>query len=81
MHAFDLKSAALAARAPLESAIERRETRGCHNRGDHPNLDPSLRVNLAWSGPGQIKHEGIASIPDQIGVLMRDVTTEGKRVE
>lgn len=80
-HAFDLKSAALAARATLESALERRETRGCHNRTDYPNLDPSLRVNLVWSGPGQIKHEGIAPIPDEIGTLMRDVGTEGKLVE
>ncbi|WP_423300125.1 hypothetical protein, partial [Glutamicibacter nicotianae] len=35
-HAFDLKSSALAARATLESALERRETRGCHNRSDYP---------------------------------------------
>src|SRR5688572_14498309 len=39
-HAFDLKSAALAARATLEAALERRETRGCHNRSDYPALDP-----------------------------------------
>ena len=38
-HAFDLKSAALAARATLEAALERRETRGCHNRSDYPALD------------------------------------------
>ena len=37
-HAFDLKSAALAARATLESALERLETRGCHNRTDYPDL-------------------------------------------
>ena len=48
-HAFDLKSAALAARATLEAALERRETRGCHNRSDYPELDPSLQVNLVWS--------------------------------
>ncbi|WP_431967460.1 hypothetical protein [Nocardia sp. bgisy134] len=33
-HAFDLKSSAIAARATLEVALERRETRGCHNRSD-----------------------------------------------
>ena len=48
-HAFDLKSAALAARATLEAALERRETRGCHNRSDFPDLDPELQVNLVWS--------------------------------
>ncbi|MEV0684416.1 hypothetical protein AB0I35_11185 [Nocardia sp. NPDC050378] len=29
-HAFDVKSSVLAARATLEAALERRETRGCH---------------------------------------------------
>ena len=53
-HAFDLKASALAARATLEAALERRETRGCHNRSDYPDLDPTLQVNLVWSGPGQL---------------------------
>src|SRR5690606_17359391 len=48
-HAFDLKASLLAARATLEAARERRETRGCHNRSDYPDLDPSLQVNLVWS--------------------------------
>jgi hypothetical protein len=39
-HAFDLTSAALAARATLEAALERRETRGCHNRSDYPGMIP-----------------------------------------
>jgi succinate dehydrogenase / fumarate reductase flavoprotein subunit len=47
-HAFDLKSAALAARATLAAALERRETRGCHNRSDYPELDESLQMNLVW---------------------------------
>jgi succinate dehydrogenase / fumarate reductase flavoprotein subunit len=80
-HAFDLKSAALAARATIESALERCETRGCHNRTDHPDLDASLRVNLIWSGPGQITREPLAPVPDEIATLMRDVSTEGKLVE
>jgi len=80
-HAFDLKAAVLAARATLEAALERRETRGCHNRADYPNLDESLRVNLVWSGPGQIAHEKLAPIPDEIVPLMREVSTAGKLVE
>ncbi len=36
-HAFDLKA-----------ALERRETRGCHNRGDYSDMDEELRVNLVW---------------------------------
>ena len=80
-HAFDLKSAALAARATLEAARERRETRGCHNRSDYPAIDESLQVNLVWSGPGRIEREAIPPIPDEIAVLMRDVPTAGKLLE
>jgi succinate dehydrogenase / fumarate reductase, flavoprotein subunit len=71
----------LAARATLESALERRETRGCHNRADYPDLDESLRVNLVWSGPGQIERETLPPIPDEIASLMREVSTVGKLVE
>jgi succinate dehydrogenase / fumarate reductase flavoprotein subunit len=80
-HAFDLKSAALAARATIEAALERRETRGCHNRSDHPELDPALRVNLVWSGPGSVAKETIPPIPAEIAALMREVSSVGKLVE
>ncbi|SER47224.1 L-aspartate oxidase [Lentzea albida] len=80
-HAFDLLSSALAARATLECALERRETRGCHNRSDHPDLDPAQQVNLVWSGPGQVDREEIPAVPAEITALMRDVDTTGKLVE
>jgi succinate dehydrogenase / fumarate reductase flavoprotein subunit len=79
-HAFDLKSAALAARATLEAALERRETRGCHNRSDYPDVDPALQVNLVWSPAGVVREE-IPPIPDRIAALMRDVSVVGKLVE
>jgi succinate dehydrogenase / fumarate reductase flavoprotein subunit len=80
-HAFDLKSTALAARATLESARERRETRGCHNRSDYPDLDPELRVNLVWSPTTGVTRERTAPIPAHIAGLMREVSTAGKLVE
>jgi succinate dehydrogenase / fumarate reductase, flavoprotein subunit len=80
-HAFDLKSAALAARATIETAFERRETRGCHNRSDYPDLDPALQVNLVWSGPGSVEREPIPPIPVEIAGLMREVSTGGKLVK
>ncbi len=80
-HAFDLKAAVLAARATLDAARERRETRGCHNRSDYPAIDDSLQVNLVWSGPGRIEREAIPPIPDEIAALMRDVSAAGKLVE
>jgi succinate dehydrogenase / fumarate reductase flavoprotein subunit len=80
-HAFDLRASALAARATLEAALERRESRGCHNRSDYPQLDPSLQVNIVWSGPGRLEREPVPPIPAEIAALMRDVSTVGKLVE
>jgi succinate dehydrogenase / fumarate reductase flavoprotein subunit len=80
-HAFDLKSAALAARATLEAARARRETRGCHNRSDFPLIDEALQVNFVWSGPGKLQAEPLPPIPQEIQALMRDVSTTGKLVE
>ena len=79
--AFDLQSSAIAARATLDAALERRETRGCHNRADYPELDPSLQVNLVWSGPGTIAREPIAAVPDEIAELIHDVSASGKLLE
>jgi len=80
-HAFDLKSSLLAARATLECALERRETRGCHNRADFPDQDPQMRVNLVWAGPGRVEHESLAEVPAEIAALMRSVSQDGKLVE
>lgn len=63
-HAFDLLGSLLAARATLESAIERRETRGCHNRADYPDTDPTLRGNMIWSRHGGVRFEPLPDAPD-----------------
>ena len=47
--ALDLRAGVETAEATLRGAIERAETRGCHNRSDFPDLDPGLRVNLRVS--------------------------------
>ncbi|MGB9036026.1 succinate dehydrogenase [Arthrobacter sp. UCD-GKA] len=80
-HAFDLKGSALAARATLEAALERRETRGCHNRSDYPQMDPALQVNLVWSPFAGIVREEIPEISDEIARLVKDVSSVGKLVE
>jgi len=80
-HVFDLLASMVAARATLEGALERRETRGAHNRSDYPDLDDSLQVNLVWSGPGRIAQEAVAPIPEEIAALMHDVSSAGKLVE
>ncbi|WP_067246492.1 FAD-binding protein [Microbacterium resistens] len=80
-HAFDLRSSALAARATMEAALERRETRGCHNRSDYPDMDPALQVNLVWSPGTGVTREEIPPIPEEIGRLIREVDQAGKLVE
>lgn len=80
-HSFDLKASVLAARATLEAALERRETRGCHNRSDYPEMDPALQVNLVWSPSTGVVREEIPPIPEEISALFREVSTEGKLVE
>jgi succinate dehydrogenase / fumarate reductase flavoprotein subunit len=80
-HAFDLKGSAVAARATLESARERRETRGAHNRSDHPELDPALQVNLVWSPRTGVVREEIPPVPAEIDALIQEVSVAGKLVE
>jgi succinate dehydrogenase / fumarate reductase flavoprotein subunit len=70
-HAFDLKASLIAARATLEAARERRETRGCHNRSDYPSLDPALQVNLVWSPRTGVVREAIPEVPDEIATLIQ----------
>ncbi|WP_152345732.1 L-aspartate oxidase [Brevibacterium sp. CFH 10365] len=82
-HAFDLKSSVLAARATLECALERRETRGCHNRSDYPEKDPELQVNLVWSPAAGVVRESIPDVSADVAELMHtgEISQEGKLVE
>ena len=48
-YALDLRGSLLVAEATILGAIERRETRGAHNRSDYPELDPNLKVNFIVS--------------------------------
>ena len=82
-HAFDLRSSVLAARATLECALERRETRGCHNRSDYPEMDPEMRVNLVWSPSTGVVREPIPEVSPDVAALMRtgEISQEGKLVE
>jgi hypothetical protein len=45
-HALDLRASLAAAAATLLGALARTESRGAHQRRDHPQLSPELRVNF-----------------------------------
>jgi len=45
-HALDLRASLAAAEATLLGALARRESRGAHQRRDHPELSAELRVNF-----------------------------------
>ena len=68
-HALDLQGSLLAARATLECARERRETRGAHNRVDFPEQDPALQVNLVWAADGNIAGEPIPQASSAVAAL------------
>ena len=68
-HAFDLYGSMLAARATLESARERRETRGAHNRSDFPEQSDELRGNMVWTPDGGVVFEPANAAPDSFRAL------------
>jgi succinate dehydrogenase / fumarate reductase, flavoprotein subunit len=83
-HAFDLEGSLLAARATLESALERRETRGAHIRADFPEQDPELRVNLVWSLDGTLTRRPLPDVPGRIAALAtgpHELETAGRLLE
>ena len=82
-HAIDLKGSLIAARATLESALARRETRGAHNRSDYPELDPALRVNMVWSLTEGLSQEPVPETPPEIFRLIAkgEDSVVGKLVE
>jgi len=61
-HALDLRASLVAAEATLLGALARNESRGAHQRRDHPELDPELQVNLQSRLDGD-RHMTIAAQP------------------
>jgi len=80
-HALDLRAALVAAEATLLGAIERRETRGAHNRSDYPGLDPNLKVNFIVSrdadGQLNIAPEPVSPVPGGL----EEWAAEGEEIE
>ena len=82
-HAFDLLGSLLAARATLESALARRETRGAHNRADFPDLDPTLQANLVWSLDGTVTRQRVVPPSPRVAAVAGgpELDTDGRLLE
>jgi succinate dehydrogenase / fumarate reductase flavoprotein subunit len=76
--AYDLKASLTIAEATILSAIERRESRGAHQRSDYPNLDPGLQLNLCInsvaSGAFQVTHRQIPPVPQELVAWLSEET-------
>ena len=87
-YALDLRAALTTGRASLLGALERRETRGCHNRSDHPEIDESLNVNhqfeLTDDGELKLSAEQVPAVPDALAEWAKpagDLDVTGRLVE
>ena len=84
VHAFDLKGSILAARATLDCARARRETRGAHNRTDFPAQDPELTVNLLWRAGEPVAREAVGEPSGEVAALLErreDMAVAGRLLE
>ncbi|CAN5308539.1 FAD-binding protein [soil metagenome] len=86
--ALDLRGSLLSARATIMGALERTETRGCHVRDDHPDIDPDQLVNhvvrLAADGSLQFEQRPVPPIPEALRDLVvgaSDYEVEGRLLE
>src|SRR5829696_896959 len=75
-HALDLRASLLSAEASLLGAIERRETRGAHNRLDFPEIDPRLKKNFVVTreerGTLAISGKAVDEVPGDLEEWARD---------
>jgi succinate dehydrogenase / fumarate reductase flavoprotein subunit len=68
-HVLDLRASLATSEATLLGALERKESRGCHVRSDHRDLDPSLTVNFhcrSHDDELRIEHEPVSPIPSHL---------------
>ncbi|HSL12361.1 MAG TPA: FAD-dependent oxidoreductase [Actinomycetota bacterium] len=79
-HLFDLQAALTTARATLLGAVARRESRGAHQRSDHPSVDEALRrAFVARRGDeGEMTTEtlALAEVPAELRTSLDDPTPE-----
>jgi succinate dehydrogenase / fumarate reductase flavoprotein subunit len=87
-HALDLRASLAAAEATLLGALARTESRGAHQRRDHPELDPELRVNfqarLDRTGRLAVDARPVPAVPAELAGWTRpdpDLSVAGRLLE
>jgi succinate dehydrogenase / fumarate reductase flavoprotein subunit len=87
-HALDLRASLLAAEATLLGALTRNESRGAHQRRDHPELAPDQRVNLQTGmdadGHLTLAAEPVPPVPPELASWVQadqDLSVAGRLLE
>jgi len=87
-HVLDLRAGLRTAEATLRCALERRESRGAHNRTDFPRLDPALQRNFytrleGREGPLTVSSEPVPATPEALHwvVTDRELPVAGRLLE
>jgi succinate dehydrogenase / fumarate reductase, flavoprotein subunit len=87
-HALDLRASLAAAEATLLGALARTESRGAHQRRDHPELNPALRVNFQarLDGTGRLTVDArpVPAVPAELTGWTRpdpDLSVAGRLLE
>lgn len=86
-HALDLRASLVTAEATILCAIERRESRGAHNRLDYPDLAAKTKVNfVVTSKDGElfVSDESVPPVPEHLqawAVDDEDVDVAGRLLE
>lgn len=74
--ALDLRAALISAEATVRSAIERRESRGAHQRTDYPDVNPELTVNftirLDANGKLVVGVQDVPPVPEELQAWLND---------
>jgi succinate dehydrogenase / fumarate reductase, flavoprotein subunit len=87
-HVLDLRASLAAAEATLLGALARTESRGAHQRRDHPELSPDLRVNFQarLDGTGRLTVDArpVPAVPAELAGWTRpdpDLSVAGRLLE
>lgn len=85
--AMDLRAALATSEATMRAALLRRESRGAHQRYDHPELDEALTVNilvsLNSSGQQAVTTKSVEPVSAELHAYLADaqITLEGRLLE